>query len=307
MGWFHTIVGGLSAGARRAKEAAEEAAEKMAQEEAAAQKLAEEKAEELKQALAKEAAEKLAEAKAAAKKLAEEAAEKLAAAKAAAAKKAKEAKEAADEAAEKTGNSFIHATNVASQAAVAAWTEGSSEAKDISTAVEKAGITIGTGFIKAATVVGTGIEDAGEDIEKGLVALGHYLSDHLCDIALGSALSTTFAALAADGEEEASVGQLAILAATNFVDRAALQTEADALAFIIANAVYEIPLVSKAISKADLESAITFLIMKACTDQPELVVGSGGQFIAGVLIAGITSVICEGKVPGGYKVWKGAQ
>jgi hypothetical protein len=290
MGIWHSITHGLSAGERRAEEAAKRAAEE-----------AKERAE--------EAARAAAAAKAAAEKLAEE---KAAEAAAVAKKKAEELKEAAAkaarEAAAKTGNSFIHAVNVASKASVAAWTEGSGEAKDLSSAVEKGGITIGTGFIAGATVVGKGIEKGGEEYEKGLVALGDYLTEHLCDIALGSALSAAFATLAADGEEETTVGELATLAATNFEDQVVLNTTAKSLAFIIAQPVYEIPDVSKAVrSKSNLEAIIAFLIVKSCQENPEMVVGSGGQFIAGVLIFGITSLVCEGTIPGGFRAWKGTQ
>ena len=138
--------------------------------------------------------------------------------------------------------------------------------------------------------------------------MGNYVSSHACDIAIGSALSTAFVTLAADGEEEASVGALAVLAATRFVDKLALKTAADALAFIVVEPVYLIPGVSASVGhKSELESICAFLITKACSQSPKMVVGSGGQFLAGVLIYGITSVICEGKVPGGYQVWKGAQ
>lgn len=282
MGWFHKITHGVSSGFNAAKHAAEEAAEK-----------------------AKEAAELAAEKS---KEAAEAAARKAKEAEEAAAEKAKEAAEAAKEAAEKTGNSFVHAANAASSAAVTAWSATSSEAQDISSAVEKGGITIGNGFIDGATVIGKGIEEGGEVVGEGLVALGEYVTEHACDLALGSALTAAFVTLAADGEEEASVGSLAALAATNFVDTLALKTAAKALAFIIVEPVYLIPGVSKSVGhKSELESIVAFLITKACKEKPKLVVGSGGQFLAGVLIYGITSVVCEGKVPGGYTVWKGAQ
>jgi hypothetical protein len=274
MGWFHKITHGISSGVHTitngAKEAAEEAARKSREAaEAAARK-------------AKEAADEAAE-------------------------KAKEAAEAAKEAAEKTGNSFVHAANAASHAAVSAWTATSTEAQAVGSAVEGAGITIGNGFIQGATVVGNGLTEGAEKVEEGLVALGEYVTEHACDIALGSALSAAFVTLAADGEEEASVGELAALAATNFADQAALNTASKALAFIIVEPVYAIPGVSKAGHKSLVEAVIAFLIKKACSEKPKLVVGSGGQFIAGVLIYGITSFVCEGTVPGGFKAWHGVQ
>lgn len=297
MSFWHKITGGLSAAARRAKEAAERAAEAAKRE-------------------AEEAAERAAAAAAAAKRLAaEEAAEAARKAKEAAAEAAEKSKEAAEaaakaskEAAEKTGNSFIHATNAASKAAVAGWTATSGEAQALSSSVEKEGIVIGTGFIQGATVVGNGLEEGAEVVGKGLVELGEYISEHACDLALGSALSAIFVAAASDGEEEVTVGSLAALAATNFVDTLALNTAAKALAFILVEPIYAIPGVSKSVGhKSLLESAIAFLIVKACKEKPELVVGSGGQFLAGVLIYGVTSLVCEGSLPGGFKVWQGVQ
>lgn len=279
MGWFNTVADKIKEAAEAAANAAKEAAEATA-------KAATEAAESAANA-AKEAAEATA-------KAAKEAAEAAA--------------NAAKEAANKTGNSFVHVVNAASSAAVSAWSSVSEETEAVSSAVANEGIVIGTGFIEGATIVGKGIEEGGEVIGKGAVALGDYVSNHACDIALGSALSAVFVALAADGEEEASVGAIAALAATKFVDKLALNTAAKALSFIIVEPVYAIPGVSGAVGhKSDLESVISFLIVKACSANPKLVVGSGGQFLAGVLIYGITSVVCEGKVPGGYTVWKGAQ
>ena len=297
MGWFNSAAEKIKEAAEAAARGAREAAEATAR-------------------AAKAAAEATARAAAVAAQKAKEAAEATAAAAKAAAEaaaaKIKEAAEAtaaaAKAAAEKTGNSFVDAADAASRVAVSAWSASSDEAQALGSVIEKNGITIGNGFIAGATVVGDGIGTGAEVVGKGAVALGKYVSNHACDIALGSALSAAFVTLAADGEEEASVGSLAVLAATRFVDKVALKTAADALAFIVVEPVYLIPGVSSSIGhKSELESICSFLITKACSQNPKMVVGSGGQFIAGVLIYGITSVVCEGKVPGGYHVWKGAQ
>jgi hypothetical protein len=284
MGWFSKITGGIKHGFDEAAEKAKEAAEAAARAAAAAA--------------------------AATKRAAEAAAEKTKELAEAAAKEAKEAAEAAaaaaKEAADDTGNSFVHAANAASSAAVTAWTATSSEAKDVSSAVEKGGITIGNGFIQGATVVGKGVEEGAEEVGKGAVALAGYVSEHACSIGIGSALSAAFVALATDGEEEATVGSIAALAAKGFVKTAALKTAATALAFILVEPVYAIPGVSKSVGhKSELESAIAFLIVTACKAKPKLVVGSGGQYLAGALIYGITMLVCEGKLPGGFTVFKG--
>ncbi|WP_298315515.1 hypothetical protein [uncultured Aquimarina sp.] len=290
MGWIHTITHAGSTVIHGASDAAKKAAE----------------------ASAKAAAEAEAKSRAAAAEAARIAAEKTKEAAEVAAEKAKEAAEAAaKEAAQtsKTGvNSFVNAADSVSGATVSAWEATSSEAKALGNAIEQNGITIGKGFVDGADVLEKELKTAAEETGKGLVELGKYITEYACDIAVGSALSACFAALASDGEEEATVGSIAALAATQFADNVALNTAAKALAFIIAEPVYKIPGVSDSVGhKSEFETILAFLIVKACKENPEMVIGSGGQFLAGVLIYGITKVVCEGKIPGGYHVWKGAQ
>jgi hypothetical protein len=193
-------------------------------------------------------------------------------------------------------------------AATSAWKATSKEANAIGNAVEATGIVIGDSFLSGAEVVAGGIEDGAEVVGDGLVDLGNYVTSYACDIALGSALSAAFVALAADGEEEVSLASLAVLGATGFVDTAALNTAAKALAFVVVEPVYLIPGVSSAVGhKSEMESIIAFLVVTACKAKPELVVSTAGQYLAGVLIYGITHVVCEGEVPGGYEVWDGLQ
>ena len=193
-------------------------------------------------------------------------------------------------------------------AATSAWKATSKEAKAIGNAVEATGIVIGDSFLSGAEVVADGIEDGAEVVGDGLVDLGNYITSYACDIALGSALSAAFVALAADGEEEVSLASLAALGVTGFADTAALNTAAKALAFVVVEPVYLIPGVSSAVGhKSEMETIIAFLVVTACKAKPELVVGTAGQYLAGVLIYGITHVVCEGEVPGGFEVWDGLQ
>jgi hypothetical protein len=111
-------------------------------------------------------------------------------------------------------------------------------------------------------------------------------------------------ALAAEGEEEVAVS--AILAAT--IAGAELQVAARGLSIVVVEPVWLIPGVSDInLTKEQFEDVISFIIVKACGDSPKLLVGTAGQFLVGVLIYGITSLICEGVIPGGYEVWSGAQ
>lgn len=193
------------------------------------------------------------------------------------------------------GNSF--AGDVTS-----AWEATSDEAKVVAEEVEKAGLVIDSGFIDGANAV----KDASYKVADGLVELGNYATQHACDIALGSALSAAFIALAADGAEEGAVS--VVLAASLAGDFAALKVAAHGLAMIVAEPVWLIPGVSAIkLTKEQFEDVIAFIVYKACAPSPELVVGTAGQFIVGVLLYGITSLVCEGCIPGGYEVWTGVQ
>ncbi len=212
------------------------------------------------------------------------------------------------DAANATANFAKDATNTFSGAAVSAWAATSEEAADIADAVEKNGITIGSGFIAGANIVKDGLEEAAEQTGKGLVAAGQYITSHLCDIGVGAALSAVFATLAADGEEEASVASIAAIAALQTIDNAALLTAAKGLGSLIAAPVCQIPGVSSAVgSQNNLTAIIAFIIFKICKENPKVVVGSAGQVLAGALIYALTSLICEGEIPGGFEAWRGAQ
>jgi hypothetical protein len=210
---------------------------------------------------------------------------------------AQEAEEAAAKAATDAGNSFVNG-------AVSAWSATSDQAKVLVEEVEKSGMVIGNGFIDGANAVKDATELASEKIVEGAVELGNYVSSHACDIAIGCALSAVFVALAAEGEEEVAVS--AILAAT--IAGAGLQVAARGLSIVVVEPVWLIPGVSDInLTKEQFEDVISFIIVKACGDSPKLLVGTAGQFLVGVLIYGITSLICEGVIPGGYEVWSGAQ
>ena len=195
------------------------------------------------------------------------------------------------------GNSFVNG-------AVSAWAATSDQAKVLVEEVEKSGMVIGNGFIDGANAVKEATELAATKIVEGAVELGNYISQHACDIAIGCALSAVFVALAAEGEEEVAVS--AILAAS--IEGAGLEVAARGLSIVVVEPVWLIPGVSDInLTKEQFEDVISFIIVKACGDSPKLLVGTAGQFLVGVLIYGITSLICEGVIPGGYEVWSGAQ
>jgi hypothetical protein len=191
---------------------------------------------------------------------------------------------------------------------VNAWKATSDQIEAMASAIEDAGLTIGNGFVSGATVAADWIEERTEEIPEGLVALGRFMSNHACSIALGSALTAAFVALAADGEEEVAVGGLAALCALEAMDNVALNVAANELAFVIVEPVYLIPGVSAAVGhKAEAEALIAFVVVKACKQNPTMVVCTAGQYLAGVLIFALTAAICAGEMPGGLRLWQGAQ
>lgn len=184
------------------------------------------------------------------------------------------------------------------------WHATSDEANDIASAIESAGTTVSKGVVEGAKFAETWSEKGAVIAYQSAVEAGEYVTQHACDIAVGSALSATFVTLAADGEEEVSMGALAVACAASTLDTALIATESKALAAIISDPIWLIPGISMGgkLSKDNLRAILAFVIQKCCTEKPELVVGSGGQFIAGALIACTTTLICEGALPGGYKV-----
>lgn len=187
------------------------------------------------------------------------------------------------------------------------WEATSEEARCLGSGIESAGLKVSDSLISGVNAA-KGVTEVGfEHVVSGLTEVEVFIKANMCDIFLGSGLSAVFVALAADGQEEAAVGSLSVLAATSFADKVALNTAAKALAQVVSGPVCSIPGVSASgLSKSTLETAISFMIVKACSSNPKLVIGSAGQFLAGVLIYGITKLVCEGKVPGGYQVWAGA-
>jgi hypothetical protein len=213
---------------------------------------------------------------------------------------------AAVDAANVTAKGFNDAAGWADGAAQSAWKATSEEANAVGHAVENAGIVIGTGFIAGAEAAAEGLEDGVEVVGEGLVAIGEYISSHLCDLAFGAAIAAVMAGLAADGEEEEATGLVAVACAAG--DAVAMDLASTALAKVMVEPIYAIPGVSDALGhKDEVESVISFVISQACEEHEAEVIASAGQFLAGVIIYAMTSAVCEGEVPGGYKLWKGVQ
>ena len=208
--------------------------------------------------------------------------------------------------AEYTGKGFNEAGAWVGGAAESGWEATSAEAEAIGHSVESVGITIGTGFIFGAQVAAEGLEEGVEYAGEGLIALGKYVKEQACDLAVGAGLSAVFAALSETGEEEETTGAVAF--ACSIGKSVEMDLASMALAKVLVEPIYPIPGVSDALGpKDDAEDLIAFLISQACDDHKETVIASAGQFLAGVLIYGLTSAICKGEVPGGFNTWKRMQ
>lgn len=200
------------------------------------------------------------------------------------------------------GNSFTRGVK-------SAWSATSVEATAVGQGIESSGMVIGQGFVDG-TQFAAGIAKEGLEVaEKSAVGAGEYVSAHACDIALGSALGAVFAALASDGEEEVTMSSFVAAAAVGTFDRVLVTSAADAVAAALVTPIWTIPQVSSTVGHKDLVIALlSWVLVKLVSEKPELVVGTGGQVVAGIVISVVTSLVCEGTLPGGFvRVWKGAQ
>ncbi len=219
---------------------------------------------------------------------------------------------AVEHAAETVGKTVVHTAEDAGSAvahtAESAWEATSDEAQAVAQGIESTGLTIGKGFVDGAQFASKIAEEGVDYTGKGLVAAGKYVTQHSCDIALGSALGAIFTATAIDGEEEVAMAGFAAVCAVQAVDNVAIKTCATAVAGAFGPVIWEIPGVSSTLPNENtLKSIITFVLVKLAKENPKMVVGTGGQVLAGVIIALVTQIVCEGEIPGGFEVWNGAQ
>jgi len=176
------------------------------------------------------------------------------------------------------------------------------QATVVAAAVSSTGQTVGEGFLVGAKAAGEFIEKGAEYTGKSLVESGQYVTEHACDIGVGSALSATFVCLAADGEEEVACGAFAAACLT--VEKAELKVASRALAHLLGPLVYKVPGVSSVGDEKLIEDVMAFALEYAATQNPKMVVGTGGQVVAGILIATLTSLICHGKLPVDFDAWR---
>ena len=212
-------------------------------------------------------------------------------------------------AADWVGTGFNDVGGVTGHALVDAWRATSREADEFANAVEAAGIVVSDAFVEGVEASEAVLDRFAEVSEEWLLAAGRYVSEHACEIGLGSALSATFAALAADGEEEAATTSLAVTCvAEEFIDNLKLKTASLALAYVVVEPVYLIPGVKESLGHKDVaETAVAFAVFQACKEKRKLVVTTAGQYLVAVLIWVITQLVCRGGVLGLSTGWEGLQ
>jgi hypothetical protein len=180
-----------------------------------------------------------------------------------------------------------------------AWKATSQTATGLAEGAELAGLKVSDSFIAGAEATRSALETGAEATRQGLVEMGHYATQHACSIAVGSALGGI-------GGAVAGAAAAASLANAGSDDPVTLRRCSEQLAALIAGPVSSVP--GLGLSSDDVRSVLTFIILKALTKPlTQAVQPREPNFIAGAVAFGLTTLICEGKLPGGYGVWKGAQ
>jgi hypothetical protein len=205
---------------------------------------------------------------------------------------------------DRIGDAFEEIGSKIADSGRAAWEATSDTARGLAEAVEDAGGEVGEAFIAGAEATRSALETGVEVAREGLVEAGKYISQHLCSIGVGSALTAVVTTYLSAGAAVPLTA--AIVPAKLAGDEAALKSSTQAIAHLLGGPVSEIPIPGFDGSRDEIESVIAFLLDKAIAqDSPADVLGPG--FLIGALIYGLTEFICSGKLPGGYSVWKGAQ
>lgn len=168
--------------------------------------------------------------------------------------------------------------------------------KDIGHAIEHAAEEAGNDIVKAGKLVPGG--DFVEDMLKkgtvgiynGAVSAVNYVSEHACDIAVGSVLGALFVAGSADGEAETAITPLLLLKGE------ALGVGAEEAAKIIMKSVN-----ASGIMKGGTEDVATalvaYIIEKAIEENTAEAEATGGEFVYGAIVVALTTLICTGQVP----------
>lgn len=182
------------------------------------------------------------------------------------------------------------------------WSSTSDEAKIIADSIESTGVSIDQVFIDGADIVVNGcVNIYNNDIVPTLVSCYEYIDSHQCDLGVSSILSTYVMANIYTGSETIMVGSM--LSAFSSGDDDALKVSSKVLGKSIAESTYSIINACKVTDEETYEKVVSFILYKAFSASPVggLVSYKDGleKYVAGAIIVGITSFVCDGKVPGG--------
>jgi len=185
-----------------------------------------------------------------------------------------------------------------------AWHTTSDSITSVAEGARQAGVEVGESFIAGAEATQAALETGAEATRQGLVEMQHYINQHACSIAIGSALTAAVTTVMSGG---AGVPLMAVIdTAARTGDQVALKSSMGAVAHLLAGPVSQIPIPGFDESRDEIETALAFLLVKAVTKKPPTGVVTPG-FVIGLVLYGLTEFICSGNLPGGYSVWKGAQ
>ena len=218
---------------------------------------------------------------------------------------AEDAGSAIKDGAEDAGSAIVDGAKDVGDAAEDIGSAALHETENLGTQLAKVGIDVGEDMATAAKWAGNVMEEGAEKTYEGMVAAGKFISENACSIAVGTALGTAVAALAADGEEEGGMAALAI--AAKAANTAEIQAAATLISSGVTDVVWKIPGVSSSgVPEGTVKQVLKYTIVMAVKEKTSEVAVTGGQYIIGALLTVLTGLICTGDLPGGFKVWEGS-
>lgn len=196
-----------------------------------------------------------------------------------------------------TGKNVV---NTITDGVTSAWNATSDEAKVIADGIESTGITIDQSFIDGADIVSDGCVYIYDEVSSTLVSCYEYADQHSCDLGVSTALSAYVMANLYTGTETIMISSM--FAASSAADSTALKVASQVLGKSVADSTYDLIKVSKVIDKGKYEKVVSYILYKAFSNTKigKMTGYKSGieKFTAGIIIVGITSFVCEGKIPG---------
>jgi hypothetical protein len=181
----------------------------------------------------------------------------------------------------------------------------SEQAKEIYEKGKEFGVEISDGFVAGANSIHEGLGDEiKEKIVEGVSYGISYVSQNACNLAVSGA-TTVIVGTFFTAEKELELAEKLTFMAVDQADfelkRKMISEFAKGLSKSFVEPVYQIPGVPG--DKQEVEGVIAYCIYKTlCDDSSKSY--SFKSVISGGLVLGITSYVCDGSAPEGYKEWK---